>query len=110
MIFRDYEALGAAIREASTSVYHVVRTAPADTRPVELVMLIHRVYEAAIDRYATQVRLPRSIESLPESLREPVRAALRDEAVRPQYHYIIDGYGGARASPVLASIRPVFRA
>jgi uncharacterized membrane protein len=46
-------------------------------------MLIHRVYEAAIDWFATQVRLPRTVESLPESLREAVRAALR-EAVEPQ--------------------------
>jgi hypothetical protein len=83
MTLRDYEALGEAIREASISVYQVLREAPADTRPVELVMLIHCVYETAMDRFATQARLPRSVESLPESLREPVRMALR-EAVEPQ--------------------------
>jgi hypothetical protein len=97
MTLRDYEALGAALREASTSVYHVVRTTPADTRPVELVMLIHRVYEMAIEGFATQVRLPRSVEDLPASLQEPVRTALKDEAIRsqpPLHHRWVRGSTG----------------
>ena len=78
MTLRDYEALGEAIREARTSAYRTVCNAPAGTSPVELVMLIHRCYETAIDQFATQVRLPYSIEVLPESLREPVLLALRE--------------------------------
>jgi hypothetical protein len=70
MTLRDFEALGEAIRSARTSAFHAVRTASLDTSGVEPVILIHRCYETAIDQFATRVRLPYSVESRPESLRE----------------------------------------
>ena len=38
---RDCEGLGEAIREARTSAFNAVRTAPAGTSDVELVVLVH---------------------------------------------------------------------
>jgi len=75
MTQRDCEALAEALRHARAAAIAQARSSTTSD-PVDIAVMTAACFKEALERFVSHVRLPRSIEALPPSLREPVLHAL----------------------------------